>query len=398
MTAPRPSRRPPVTEPEPARRRLSQDLAKLEVVVCCGSGGVGKTTVSAALALALAAAEERRVLVLTVDPARRLATALGLSAIGSEPVTVGHDRLRRAGVELRGELVAAMLDMKSTFDRMVERYAPSRADARRILGSRFYAGISDAFIGSHEYMAMEALYELHAAREYDVIVIDTPPSRNALDFLEAPNRLSDFVGARMLSWLAAPSRFGLRAINLAAAPFLRMADRLLGGDVLAEVGEFVTDMQRIYGGVQRRGRDVYRLLRSDQVGFLVVTTLEPPAFAEAEFFCARLRDYHMPLRAIVVNRVLPDSLCDASALRLAERLAEDEHLPAQLAHDLGRRVAAEQVRPIGRRWLDLHRRAARDARQLASLGRLGNVPAARVPLFVEDTGELEGVAAIARLL
>lgn len=377
---------------------LVERLNGLEVIVCCGGGGVGKTTISAALGMAMVERHERRIMVLTVDPARRLATALGLDAIGEDPVMVSRSRLRRAGLEPRGELVAAMLDMKSTFDRMVLRYAPSRRDAERILKNRFYQGISDAFVGSHEYMAMEALYELHAQGEYDTLIIDTPPSRNALDFLEAPNRLTDFVGARLLSWLSGPTRFGLRAVNLAAGPFLRMADRLLGGDVLAEVAQFVGELQLIYGGVQQRARDVYKLLRSSRVGFVVVSTLEPSPFAEAEFFCARLHEYRMPLRAVVVNRTLPESLRDPTALSTARTLAEDERLPAWLTQRLGRRVLADTVRPIGERWLQMHEMAARDARQLGRIERLGDVGVVRIPLFSEEVSDLEGLARIAARL
>ena len=377
---------------------LVGEVENLEVIVCCGSGGVGKTTVSAALGLALARRADRRILVLTVDPARRLATALGLKDIGTEPVTVSRARLRRAGIEMEGELVAAMLDMKSTFDRMVTKLAPNRRDAQRILENRFYQGISDSFVGSHEYMAMEALYELHQAGEYDTLIIDTPPSRNALDFLEAPNRLTDFVGARLLTWLSGPTRFGFRAMNIAAAPFLRMADRLLGADVLTEVGEFVSDLQKIYGGVQQRAREVYRLLRSPRVGFVVVTTLEPGPFGEAEYFCARLREYRMPLRGVVVNRSWPDSLRNRTALATASALAEDDQLPPWLSRRLGHRVGSDTVRAIGERWLELHAIAERDSRQLSRLERLGKVQAVRVPLFSDDASELAGLARIAALL
>jgi anion-transporting ArsA/GET3 family ATPase len=389
----------PATRPAAAPdSSLVGRLEELEVIICCGSGGVGKTTISAALGLAMAQRSDRKVLVLTVDPARRLATALGLREIGTEPVKVSRARLRRAGIEIEGELVAAKLDMKSTFDRMVVRMAPTRRDAQRILNNRFYKGISDSFIGSHEYMAMEALYELHQAAEYDTLIIDTPPSRNALDFLEAPNRLTDFVGAKLLSWLAGPTFFGIRTANLAAAPFLRMADRLLGADVLSEVAEFVGDLQKIYGGVQQRARDVYKLLRSPEVGFVVVTTLEPAPFGEAEYFASRLREYRMPLRGVVANRTLPDSLRDRTALATAQALADDEKLPAWLSQRLGHRAARESLQVIGERWLQFHAIAERDARQLGRLERLGGAEVVRIPLFSEDASELEGLARIAALL
>jgi len=377
---------------------LSGRLDDVSVVICCGSGGVGKTTVSAALGLAVAKRRDRRVLVLTVDPARRLATALGMGDIGAEPVQVPRARLRKAGVEIEGEMFAAMLDMKSTFDRMVTRMAPTRADARRILDNRFYHGISDSFIGSHEYMAMEALYELHEAGEYDTLIIDTPPSRNALDFLEAPNRLSDFVGAKLLSWLSRPTGFGMRAVTLAAGPFLHMADRLLGADVLSELAAFVSDLQKIYGGIQRRARDVYALLRSPAVGFVVVSTLEPAAFGEAEFFCSRLREYGMPLRGVIANRTLPDSLRDPVALSTARALAEEPALPGWLGERLGHRVSPDALHAIGERWLQYHALAEREGRQLGRLERLGGADAVRIPLFSEDASELDGLARIAALL
>ena len=377
---------------------MGNRLGNLEVIICAGSGGVGKTTISAALAMAIAASKDKRVLVLTVDPAKRLATAMGLRGIGTDPVEIPRSRLRAAGLPPRGQVVAAQLDMKSAWDRLIERVAPDERTAKRILENRFYQRISDAFVGSQEYAAMEALYELHEAGEYDCLVVDTPPSRNALDFLEAPNRLSDYVGARLLSWLAGPSGIGFRAMNFAATPFVRLADRLLGGDVLAEVSDFVRQLQQLYGGVQRRARDVYRLLRSPKVGFVVVTSLDPGPFAEAEFFCTKLREFSMPLRAIVVNRVLPDSLRSTAAATAAATLQEDPKVAAWLSSELGERVTADAVRTIGSVFTMFHALAQRDARQLARLERLGDVPVSRIPLFTDDVGELDGLVRIAGLL
>ena len=393
--------------PVPERRRsprkepagLGRDLAHLEVVICCGSGGVGKTTVSAALAVAIAAAEDKRVLVLTVDPARRLATALGIKGIGAEPVRIPKARLQRAGITITGDLEAAMLDMKQAWDRMIERYSPDRATAKRILANPLYQRITDSFVGSHEYAAIESLYELHDAGEYDCIVVDTPPSRNALDFLEAPSRLTDYVGSRLLSMLSrGPSRLGFRAMNFAAAPFLRLADRLLGAEVLAEVSEFVTQLQLLYGGIQDRARSVYRLLRSPKTGFVVVTTLEQGPFSEAEFFCSKLREFQMPLRAMVVNRVLPDVFRDPGGVAAATTLVEDPTIARWLSDELHLRVSADTARFIGTTFLDRHRLAQRETRQLAKLGRLGEVPVVRVPLFSEEVSELEGLVRIAKVL
>ena len=386
--------RPPA---DPGGVGLAALVGGLEVVVCCGSGGVGKTTVSAALAAAVAATSDRRVMVLTIDPARRLATALGMSGIGADPVVVPAARLREAGLPLRGELVAAMLDQKSVWDRMVERHAPNRQVARRILNNRFYQGISDAFVGSHEYAAMEALYELHEASEYDCLVVDTPPSRSALDFLEAPERLSDFVGARLLSWLAGPSRLGFHAMNLAAAPLLHVADRLLGSELLGELGDFVADLQTLYGGVQQRARAVSRLLRSSRVGFVVVTTLEPAAFAEAEHFVAKLEELSMPLRAVVVNRVLPGYLTDEAPIRAAEVLADHRGALA-LGRALGVAVDPVAAASLGRSHRLLAELAQREARQLTRLARLVDVPTVQVPLITEPVSELEGLVRVAAAL
>jgi anion-transporting ArsA/GET3 family ATPase len=391
----------------PERRRsvrseatgLGRRLASLEVVICCGSGGVGKTTVSAALGMAIAAAEDKRVLVLTVDPARRLATLLGIKGIGAEPVRIPKARLRRAGITITGDLEAAMLDMKQAWDRMIERYSPDRATSRRILRNPLYQRITDSFVGSHEYAAIEALYELHDAGEYDCIVVDTPPSRNALDFLEAPSRLTDYVGSRLLTLLSGgPSRFGFRAMNYAATPFLRLADRLLGAEVLAEVSEFVQLLQLLYDGIQGRARSVYRLLRSPKTGFVVVTTLEQGPFSEAEFFCTKLREFKMPLRAMVVNRVLPDVFRDTGGVAAATTLVEDPKIAAWLSDELHLRVSADTARFVGRTFLNRTTLAQREARQLSKLSRLGEVPVVRMPLFSEEVSELEGLVRIAKVL
>jgi anion-transporting ArsA/GET3 family ATPase len=376
---------------------LIERLSDRAVIVCAGSGGVGKTTVSAALALGMVERFDRRVMVLTVDPAKRLATALGMPEVGSEPVTVSPARLRQGGIRPKGELVAAMLDMKSTWDRMIERYAPSRESAERILANKFYKGISDAFIGSQEYMAMESLFELHAAGEYDTLVIDTPPSRNALDFLEAPNRISDFVGARLLSWLAGPSRFGFRVANLAATPFLHMADRLLGSDVLGELAAFVREVQGMYGGVQQRAREVYRLLRSDQTGFCVVTTLEPEPFAEAEFFVDRLRAYRMPLRAVVVNRVLPAALLEPDARTVAATLSDAERGALTWLSEIGgERFGADQAHRVAEAYTLLRRIAERNERQVARLSGFGRLPVARLPLADNEVIDIAGLSQLTR--
>jgi anion-transporting ArsA/GET3 family ATPase len=353
-------------------------LAGHRVVVCCGAGGVGKTTVSAALGLAAAMAGEGRVLVLTVDPARRLATALGLGALGSRPVAISRRRLAAAGAHTRGELQVAMLDMKSEWDRMVERNAPSAAVRDRILASPFYKGISTAFTGSQEYIALEALFNLHASGHYDLIVVDTPPSRDALAFLDAPERITDFVAARLLTWLAGPSQIGWRAFNLAATPFLKMADRLLGGEVLEDLASFVRDLQTLYSGISERARAVSRLLRSESTAFAVVSTLEAQPLAEARFFCAGLRERSLPLRALILNRVLPAELLDPEAAASARRLLEEPS-------------GSEP----GEAFLLLNALAEAEADRLRELTWAGRTEVARLPMVGRRVGDLAAVAALA---
>ena len=379
---------------------LARELRGREVVVCCGSGGVGKTTTSAALGMAMVRETDQKVLVLTIDPAQRLATAMGIPEIGSEPVRVSTARMRRAGIEPGGggELWAAMLDARSVWADVVERYAPDRATAKAIKANRFYRGISDAFVGSQEYIAMEALYELHHAGEYDVIVIDTPPSRNALDFIQAPSRVSDFVGKRFIGWLSGGTRFGFRAIDFAAVPLMRIAGRVLGTEALGELREFATLIRELYDGVQTRGRDVYKLLRSDKTGFVVVTTLEPAAFGEAEFFTSKLRQYAMPLRGIVVNRVLPEWLDDAEAARVATALQDDDTLAGWLGSECNITTTEAGLTAVAQDFLTFNRLAIRDAKQLSRLARLGHVDVVRVPLMNDGIADLEGLAKIAALL
>ncbi|HEX2050824.1 MAG TPA: ArsA-related P-loop ATPase [Actinomycetota bacterium] len=287
---------------------LGEIAAHKEIVVCAGSGGVGKTTTAAAIALR-AALDGKRAAVLTIDPARRLASSLGLRSLTDEPTRVPASKFARAGLEPRGELWAMMLDTKSTFDKVVMRYAPSRAQAERIIANRFYRNISGTLSGTQEYMAMEKLYELHADGGYDVIVIDTPPTRNALDFLDAPRRLTDFFESRVLRWFLIPyMRAGggiMRVANVAATTFLRIVKRIVGAEVLEDTAEFFGNLEGMYEGFKERAREVAALLKSDATSFVVVTSPAEDAVAEATFFATRLDESGLPFGALVVNRVHP---------------------------------------------------------------------------------------------
>jgi anion-transporting ArsA/GET3 family ATPase len=287
---------------------LTNIAQRKEVIVCAGSGGVGKTTTAAAIALR-AAVEGRKTVVLTIDPARRLASSLGLKELTNEPVKVDARKFASAGLEPAGELHAMMLDTKTTFDKVVEQYAPSRDQARQIINNRFYRNISGTLSGTQEYMAMEKLYELYADGGFELIVIDTPPTRNALDFLDAPRRLTDFFESRVLRWFLLPyMKAGgglMRVANIAATSFLRVVKRVIGTEALEDTAEFFKNLEGMYDGFKQRARDVAALLRSDATSFVVVTSPAEDSVTEATYFASRLNESGLPFGALVVNRVHP---------------------------------------------------------------------------------------------
>ncbi|GAA3727016.1 ArsA family ATPase [Streptomyces tremellae] len=280
------------------------------IVVCCGSGGVGKTTTAAALGVR-AAERGRKVVVLTIDPARRLAQSMGIDALDNTPRQV-------KGVEGSGELHAMMLDMKRTFDEIVEAHA-DKERARAILDNPFYQSLSAGFAGTQEYMAMEKLGQLRSRDEWDLIVVDTPPSRSALDFLDAPKRLGSFLDGKFIRLLMAPAKVGGRAgmkfLNVGMSVMTGTLGKLLGGQFLGDVQTFVAAMDTMFGGFRTRADATYRLLQAPGTAFLVVAAPERDALREADFFVRRLAAERMPLAGLVLNRVH-----DSGARRLsAER-------------------------------------------------------------------------------
>ncbi|MDQ3782994.1 MAG: AAA family ATPase, partial [Actinomycetota bacterium] len=257
-------------------------LATKEIAITCGSGGVGKTTTAAALATMAAVHHGGKVLVLTVDPAKRLANALGLEAFGNVETRVAPEAFTATGVEPRGELWAAMLDTKQSWDDLIRRHAPDVRTRDAILANPLYQNLMGRFVQSHDYIAMERLYEIHRTGVYDLIVVDTPPTRHALDFLEAPDRMAEFFSSRLLRWLTAPARS--RLVNFASKPFYTVADRILGSQFLEDIAEFFLLFQTMYPGFVERARAVKHLLHDRRTTFLVVTTLEAAPVREAEFF------------------------------------------------------------------------------------------------------------------
>jgi anion-transporting ArsA/GET3 family ATPase len=291
--------------------RLLDDKA---MVVVCGSGGVGKTTTAAAMALMAAVHTERKVLVLTVDPARRLADALRLERLGNQPVEIDRAALSAAG-EPKGRLFAAMLDTKQSWDDLVRRHAPDEETRQAILGNPLYKNITDRFVQSHDYIAMERLHELHEAGEWDLIVVDTPPAAHAVDFLDAPARMADFFDSKLLRFLVAPSRS--RLMSLTAKPFLQIADRLLGQRFLADISEFFARLETMRPGFIERAQRTEALLRSAATTFVVVSTLEHAASHEASRFIEELRTRSLDYGGLVLNRTLPSSLLDPAGAEAA---------------------------------------------------------------------------------
>ena len=308
---------------------LEQLLAANEVVVTCGSGGVGKTTTAAALAAMAAAHLGGRVLVLTVDPARRLANALGLEQFGNVEREVPAAAFTEVGIKPRGRLFAAMLDTKASWDDLVRLHAPDEATRDAILANPLYQNITGKFVQSHDYIAMERLYEIHASGRYDLIVVDTPPTRNAIDFLEAPERMADFFSSRLLRWLIAP--YKSRLYNAASKPFYLVADRILGTQFLADIAEFFILFQTMYAGFVERAEAVKRTLQDPRTTFMVVTTLDAAPAREAEFFIDALESRRLDLGALVLNKVLPEYFINRGATGVARRLASD---PAAVAVEL----------------------------------------------------------------
>jgi anion-transporting ArsA/GET3 family ATPase len=265
-----------------------------QICVCAGAGGVGKTSTAAAIALG-AAGEGRKVAVLTIDPARRLANSLGLERLGNEPHLV-------KSVEGPGELWAMMLDAKRTFDELVESYASDEATRDAVLSNRIYQELSGAVSGSQEYMAMEKLYELHMEGGYDLLVLDTPPTRNALDFLDAPERLHRFIDSRSLRFFLHPTRTGLKLMSRGSGLLFKVLQRITGVDLLRDLSDFFTSFGDMSEGFRARAERVSELLGSDAATFLLVTSPGRDAIDEAIFFHQKLRERSMPFGGAIVNR------------------------------------------------------------------------------------------------
>ncbi len=369
------------------------------LVVTCGAGGVGKTTVAAAVGAAAARRTPRRVLVLTVDPARRLASALGMERLGNVEVRVPPARFSALGDDAEGELWVAMLDTKQSWDDLVARHAPDARTRDAILANPLYRNITARFATSHDYIAAERLHEIDVDGRFDLVVVDTPPSRNAVDFLDAPARMAEFFSSRLLRWLIAPYRS--RLVTAASRPFLAVADRLLGAQFLADIAEFFILFRTMYDGFVERSVAVERTLRDPGTTFLVVTTLEPAPAREAEQFCGELRRRGLALGGLVLNRTLPEALATGAAAASARALREGSSaLGATLAGDLGAsaRDVARVLDEVADGYDNLAATAAEQEGRATSLARTGAPTVVRVPLVDRDLAELGGLLALGDLL
>ena len=351
---------------------VAELLKRKEVCVCAGSGGVGKTTTSAAVALGMAR-RGKKVIVLTIDPAKRLANSLGLPELGNEEKQVEIDTGD-------GELWAMMLDAKRTFDEIVEWHAPDERTRDAVLSNRIYQELSNAVAGSQEYMAMEKLHELHNEGRYDLLVLDTPPTRNALDFLDAPKRLSRFIDSRSLQFFTSGGLFGVKVFSRGTGVVFSMLKRLTGVDLLQDLSDFFQSFGDMASGFRERADRVTDLLADSRTTFLLVTSPRYDAVDEAVFFHHRLQDAGMPFGAAVVNRM-------HEPLKLG-KASEIEKL---LGPELGRKVASNAE--------DYARLAERDKLSLEALRkRLGRKPMIEVPDMEDDIHDLDGLTRMGEYL
>lgn len=371
-------------------------LATKEVIVVCGPGGVGKTTVAAATGLLAAQHGGGRVLVLTVDPAKRLATALGLEGLGNDVVQIDPARLAVAGSEPRGELWVAQLDTKRSWDDLVRRHAPDDKTRAAILANSLYENVTGKFVQSHHYIAMERLHELHASGQYDLIVVDTPPSRNAVEFLDAPEKMAEFFSSRLLRWLTVPYRS--RLFTAASRPFYNVADRVLGQQFLRDIADFFLLFQTMYPGFVARAEEVQRTVRDRRTSFVVVSTVEAASINECEFFIDALSERGLTLGAVVLNRALPSYFASKRAVTAARKLDRQAPELSRLdGVDAEPQVVEGVLRELASSFLDFGVVAARQ-RELRM--ELGSQPAvlATLPFIAQDITDIDALSIVSDLL
>jgi anion-transporting ArsA/GET3 family ATPase len=365
---------------------VAELLEGKRIAICAGSGGVGKTTCAAALALGMAA-RGQRVAVVTIDPARRLSDALGLGELGNAPVLVDPAPFAERGLEMRGELHAMTLDPKRTFDELIERLAPDERSRDEILANRIYRELSGAISGSQEFTAIAKLYELDERGDFDLLVLDTPPSRNALDFLDAPERLRAFFEGRALQLLLRPAGLGFKLVGRGGQMAFSILSRATGIDLLSDLSQFFTALGGVMDGIRERARRVGELLSDPGTTFLLVTSPEPEPVDEAIWFRRKLRAADMPFAGVIVNRADP---LLASGGASAE--VDEPALAAALSGPLDDEALARRTAMA---YAEARDGVAREAACLARLGKgLGDPPQVVVRRLEEDVHDLDGLIAV----
>jgi anion-transporting ArsA/GET3 family ATPase len=358
---------------------LSALIGERRIIVCCGSGGVGKTTTAAAMAVG-GARQGRRTCVVTIDPARRLADALGLDSLTNSP--------RRVDGEWRGELWALMLDTKSTFDAAVIRYARDEAQTQAILGSRFYQNLRDALSGTQEYMAVEKLYQVHQEGGYDLIVVDTPPSRRAIDFLGAPRHLTRLLDNLAIRMLVMPGRTFARAVSFAARGPLNVVAKIVGAETFLDTVAFLRAFEGMETGIRNRAKRVDELFAEPTTAFVLVVAPRQDAIDEARYFSVRLHESGIPVQALIVNRLQPHF--DAQPSFTA---------PVTADGDVGwihRQGSGQAFATLNRNWAELRAAAEREENYVTDLAaQVAPAPVDRVPLLDGDVHDLDGVQTVA---
>ncbi|HUQ07752.1 MAG TPA: ArsA-related P-loop ATPase [Kofleriaceae bacterium] len=382
-----------------AYRSFQQVLAEKQILVCVGSGGVGKTTTAAALALA-GARIGRRTLVITIDPAKRLASSLGLAELGHEIQEVAPD-LVKAGVGANAaSLSAMMLDQKRAFDEVVERHAKDPAAVKRILANPVYAQISGSLAGSQEYAAMAKLHELDATGRFDLIVVDTPPTAHALDFLDAPEKLTSAIDSPAIDWfrkLQGGGRSGWSLLGKTGSFVLARLAKFVGSQFLDDLGVFFTEFNDILGGFRQRAEETFSLLRQPKVGFVLVSSPEPMALREALFFHERLVASKMPLAGFVINRVHTHEPAEATQSAIEKALAASPQVQQLTLSGTSIRMAAEALAAAHAEQellATVDDRAVVRVRQAAGPDAL----VVRVPLAREDVHDVDRLIALGQVL
>jgi anion-transporting ArsA/GET3 family ATPase len=361
---------------------LAELIESRRVLITVGAGGVGKTTTAAALSVA-AARRGKRVLCLTIDPAKRLAESLGIQQMATEAQDIDPRRFEAAGIPLTGSLTAMMLDTKRTFDDLVVKYSSNKEKAQQLLNNKLYQYVSTSLAGTQEYMAMEKLVHVKSDSRYDLIVLDTPPTANALDFLDAPERLVDALDSATMRWFTeafqSTGKLSLNLLAKSAAVVLKGIGKITGGGFLEAMAEFITQLNDLFGGFKQRAKSVQRALRTPEVAFVLVTSPAPPSIQEVLYFSERLQEHDMPRGAFVVNRV-----------HRPPRLAKETISPAQIAAALEeRKVQLEEDAPgrVAQAHQDASKLAALDAHHMRLLESPG-VPIVRIAELPSDVHDL----------